>query len=235
MDRLDKRLAGTGKWSRKEARELIRSGRVRVGGEVCRCAEEKVPAEAVVEVDGAAVDGAGPVYIMMHKPAGLVSATEDPREETVLSLLPPEYQKRGLFPVGRLDKDTEGLLLLTDDGPLAHRLLAPKSHVDKVYYVEVDGVLDGQDVEAVREGMVLADGLHCLPAELEIGGPDGRNGWITLREGKYHQVKRMLASRGKPVTYLKRVRFGPLQLDPALPKGGWRSLNSEEIIRLFRQ
>ncbi len=231
MDRLDKRLAGTGRWSRKEARELIKAGRVSVSGNVCRNPEEKVPAEAAVCVDGQALDGPGPVYLILHKPAGLVSATEDPREETVLSLLPPAYQRRGLFPAGRLDKDTEGLLLLTDDGPLAHKLLSPRRHVDKVYYLEVDGVLDETDVQAARDGMVLADGLQCLPADLEILS-GGRSAHITLHEGKYHQVKRMLAARGKPVTYLKRIRFGPLNLDPDLPKGSWRPLSPEEIALL---
>ncbi len=234
MDRLDKRLAGTGRWSRKEARELIKAGRVSVSGAVYRSPEEKVSDDALVSVDGQALDGPGPVYIMLHKPAGLVSATEDPREETVLSLLPPEYQRRGLFPAGRLDKDTEGLLLLTDDGPLAHRLLSPRHHVDKVYYLEVAGVLDASDVQAAREGMVLADGLQCLPAELEVL-PDGRSGLITLHEGKYHQVKRMLAARGKPVTYLKRIRFGSLELDPNLPKGSWRLLSPEETALLQNQ
>ena len=139
----------------------------------------------------------------------------------------------GLFPAGRLDKDTEGLLLLTNDGPLAHRLLAPKSHVDKVYYVETDGVLDEADRSAVRTGVTLADGYVCLPGELEL--ISGNRAYITLREGKYHQVKRMLAALGKPVVCLKRVRFGPLVLDDDLPKGGWRALTEEEQMKLFRQ
>ena len=150
----------------------------------------------------------------------------------MLDLLGEEYQNIGLFPAGRLDKDTEGLLLLTNDGPLAHRLLAPRSHVDKVYYVEVDGALDESDAEAVRAGVTLADGYVCLPGELEL--LSGNRALITLREGKYHQVKRMLASRGKPVVYLNRVRFGPLVLDENLPKGGWRALTEGERQALFR-
>lgn len=234
MERLDKRLAATGLWSRKEARELIRAGRVTVEGAVCRAPEEKVEEDTPVAVDGALVGAHRPVYLMLHKPAGVVSATDDPRQPTVLSLLPPQYRAMGLFPTGRLDKDTEGLLLLTNDGPLAHRLLAPKRHVDKVYYVEVDGVLDRADVAAVEGGITLADGYRCLPGELELL-PGERSAYITLREGKYHQIKRMMAARGKPVTYLKRMRFGPLTLDPELEKGGWRALTEEEIQSLFRQ
>lgn len=234
MERLDKRLVGTGNWSRKEAKELTKAGRVAVNGQVIRQSDVKVNEDDLITVDGCPIESSGPVYIMLHKPAGLVSATEDAREETVLSLLPERYQKLGLFPAGRLDKDTEGLLLMTNDGPLAHRLLAPKSHVDKVYYVEVDGVLDGEDCAAVAQGMTLGDGYVCLPGQLEPL-EDGRSARITIHEGKYHQIKRMMAARGKPVIYLKRLKFGPLELDPHLPKGGWRALTEAEISALFRQ
>lgn len=233
MERLDKVVANTGEWSRREARELIRAGRVAVDGMPCRQPEAKVGADAVVSVDGRRISS-GPVYLMLHKPGGVVSATEDLREPTVLSLLPEKYSRMGLFPAGRLDKDTEGLLLLTDDGPLAHRLLAPKNHVDKRYYMEVDGCLNGEDCLAVERGLTLEDGYTCLPAVLEPQ-PGGRSAYITLREGKYHQIKRMMAARGKPVTYLKRLSFGPLELDPELPPGGWRALTQEEIKALFRQ
>ena len=234
MERLDKRLAATGRWSRKEGRELIRAGRVSVGGAVCRSPEAKVDEAAPVSVDGVPIGADRPVYLMLHKPAGVVSSTDQPGERTVLDLLGEEYQNIGLFPAGRLDKDTEGLLLLTNDGPLAHRLLAPRSHVDKVYYVEVGAELDEDDAQAVRAGMTLGDGTACLPGELELL-PGKRAAYMTLREGKYHQVKRMLASRGKPVTYLKRVRFGPLALDESLPKGAWRPLNEGELESIFRQ
>lgn len=233
-ERLDKRLANTGKWSRKEARELIRAGRAAVDGSVCRAPEAKVGENACVTVDGAVIGGAGPVYLMLNKPAGVVSSTDEPGAPTVIDLLGEDYQGIGLFPAGRLDKDTEGLLLLTNDGSLAHQLLSPKRHVDKVYYVEVDGVLDQGDVEAVRAGVALADGYICLPGELELL-PGGRSARITIHEGKYHQVKRMLRARGKPVTYLRRERFGPLILDPNLPKGGWRALTEGEKETLFRQ
>lgn len=231
MERLDKRLADTGRWSRKEARALVRAGRVAAGGAVCRSPEEKVAADAAVTVDGAPIGPRGPVYLMMNKPAGVVSSTGEPGERTVLDLLGEAYQNIGLFPAGRLDKDTEGLLLLTNDGPLAHRLLSPRRHVDKVYYVETEGALDESDVEAVRRGVVLGDGYACLPGGLELLSAESAH--ITLHEGKYHQVKRMLAARGKPVRYLKRVRFGPLALDESLPKGGWRPLTEQEREAIF--
>ena len=233
MERLDKRLAATGRWSRKEAREVIRAGRVSVGGAAVRAPEAKVGEADLVAVDGAPIGGSGPVYLMLNKPAGVVSSTSEPGERTVLDLLGEEYRNIGLFPAGRLDKDTEGLLLLTNDGPLAHRLLSPGRHVDKVYYVEVDGALDGADAEAVRRGMVLGDGCECLPGELELLSSNSAH--ITLHEGKYHQVKRMMAARGKPVTYLKRVKFGPLALDEGLPKGAWRPLNDGELKAIFSQ
>lgn len=234
MERLDKRLAATGQWSRKEARALIRAGQVSVDGQMCFAPDYKVAQDAPVTVNGVPIQTDKPVYLMLHKPAGVVSATDDPREPTVLSLLPPPYRQLGLFPAGRLDKDTEGLLLLTNDGPLAHRLLSPKRHVDKIYYLQVKGRLDEEDARAVARGITLADGYTCLPGQLNILD-SAQEAYITIREGKYHQIKRMLAARGKPVIYLKRVGFGPLTLDDSLPKGGWRSLTPLEIDALFRQ
>ena len=167
---------------------------------------------------------------MLHKPAGVLSATEDSRQKTVLELLPPELRRRGLSPVGRLDKDTEGLLLLTDDGELAHRLLSPKYHVDKRYYAEVDGLLGPADADAFAKGMTLDDGLVCLPAGLELCGSGACI--VTLQEGKFHQVKRMLAFRGAPVRYLKRLAMGPLTLDPSLETGAFRELTAAEVSAL---
>ena len=232
MERLDKLLANTRRWSRKEAHALIKAGRVRVEGVVVKAKDQKVPPEANLTVDGEPLGPTGPTWLMLHKPAGVVSSTEDPREQTVLSLLPEHFQRLGLFPVGRLDKDTTGLLLLTDDGPLAHALLSPRRHVDKVYALEVAGTLDTDDVAAFAAGMALAAGYTCLPADLELTGPS--QGLVTIREGKYHQVKRMLASRGKPVVYLKRLGMGKLKLDPALPAGAWRPLTPEELADLGR-
>lgn len=228
MERLDKILSSTGRWSRKEVKELVRTGRVTVDGHPAQSPEDKADRDrSELRVDGERISAAQYTYLMLNKPAGLVSATEDPREKTVLSLLPGHLQKIGLFPAGRLDKDTVGLLLLTNDGPLAHKLLAPKSHVDKTYLVRVDGRFDDADREAFREGLTLADGYRCLPAELELLG--GNEALVTLREGKYHQIKRMCAALGKPVVFLKRLTFGPLTLDEKLAPGEWRELTEGEI------
>ena len=233
LERLDKRLASTGRWSRREVKELIRQGRVLVDGVPAARPEDKVGEESAVLVDGRAVDCSPFVYLMLYKPAGLLSATEDPRQKTVLDLLPRHLRRRGLFPVGRLDKDTTGLLLLTDDGALAHDLLSPKKHVDKVYWARVDGRVDEEDRAALAAGLVLGDGLRCLPARLDPLG-DGSECRITLREGKYHQVKRMLAARGKPVLELKRLSMGSLRLDEALAPGQWRELTAFELAQLKR-
>ena len=231
MERLDKVLAATGRWSRREVKLLVKQGQVRVNGAAASSAEEKLdPETAVVTVGGQTVVLQKHTYIMLHKPAGVLSATEDSRQKTVLELLPPELRRRGLSPVGRLDKDTEGLLLLTDDGELAHRLLSPKYHVDKRYYAEVDGLLGPADADAFAKGMTLDDGLVCLPAGLELCGSGACI--VTLREGKFHQVKRMLAFRGAPVRYLKRLAMGPLALDPSLETGAFRELTAAEVSAL---
>lgn len=233
MERLDKLLAGTGKWSRREVKALVRQGLVRVDGRLAASTEDKLdPAAAVVTVAGETVSLCRFTYVMLHKPAGVLTATEDRKQPTVLDLLPPELRRIGLAPVGRLDKDTEGLLLLTNDGELAHRLLSPKYHVEKRYFARVDGELSAVDAEAFARGMTLGDGLECLPAGLEVL-PD-RVCIVTLREGKFHQVKRMLAARGAPVLYLKRLSMGPLTLDDSLAAGAYRLLRAEEILALYR-
>lgn len=233
MERLDKLLAGTGKWSRREVKALVRQGLVRVDGRLAASAEDKLdPAAAIITVAGETISLCRFTYVMLHKPAGVLTATEDRKQPTVLDLLPPELRRIGLAPVGRLDKDTEGLLLLTNDGELAHRLLSPKYHVDKRYLARVDGELSAADAEAFARGMTLGDGLECLPAGLEVL-PD-RVCVVTLREGKFHQVKRMLAARGAPVLYLKRLSMGPLALDDSLAAGAYRLLRAEEISALYR-
>lgn len=233
MERLDKLLAGTGKWSRREVKALVRQGLVRVDGRLAASAEDKLdPAVAIITVAGETVALHRFTYVLLHKPAGVLTATEDRKQPTVLDLLPPELRRIGLAPVGRLDKDTEGLLLLTNDGELAHRLLSPKYHVDKRYLARVDGELSAADAEAFARGMTLGDGLECLPAGLEVL-PD-RVCVVTLREGKFHQVKRMLAARGAPVLYLKRLSMGPLTLDDSLAAGAYRLLRAEEISALYR-
>ena len=233
--RLDKLLASTGRWSRREVKQLVKEGLVLVDGKTAASAEEKWdPEHAVIRVNGEEICFREHYYIMLHKPAGLLSATEDRHAPTVLDLLPPELQKRELFPVGRLDKDTEGLLLMTDDGALAHSLLSPKRHVDKVYFARAAGKLDEADCAAFAAGIELEDGLHCLPARLEILSSGAQSEvLVTLREGKFHQVKRMLASRGAPVTYLKRLSMGPLRLDEALERGTWRYLTQKETDALL--
>lgn len=233
MERLDKLLAGTGKWSRREVKALVRQGLVRVDGRLAASAEDKLdPAAAIITVAGETISLRRFTYVMLHKPAGVLTATEDRKQPTVLGLLPPELRRIGLAPVGRLDKDTEGLLLLTNDGELAHRLLSPKYHVDKRYFARVDGELSAADAEAFARGMTLGGGLECLPAGLEVL-PD-RVCIVTLREGKFHQVKRMLAARGAPVLYLKRLSMGPLTLDDSLAAGAYRLLRAEEILALYR-
>ena len=231
LERLDKLLAATGRWSRREAKELIREGRVLVDGRPARSAEEKAdPAAGEILVDGAPLGWQRFTYLMLHKPAGVVSATDDRRQRTVLDLLPPELRRRGLFPVGRLDRDTEGLLLLTNNGPLAHRLLSPRHHVAKRYSVRLDGPVGPADAAAFAAGMALGE-ERCLPARLE-GGRTPEEAFVTLHEGKFHQIKRMFLSRGRTVLYLKRLSMGPLSLDPSLAPGEFRHLSEEEQRKL---
>jgi len=235
--RLDKIIASTGRWSRREVKSLVKQGRVLVDGVIARSAEEKADPEAAeICVNGEVLIYRRYTWIMLNKPAGYLSATEDGRGATVLDLLPQELQKQNLFPVGRLDKDTEGLLLLTNEGGLAHDLLSPKHHVDKVYYTRVAGTLTEEDCRAFAEGMTLDDGLTCMPAGLEIiSTGEESEAYVTLREGKFHQVKRMLAYRGKPVLYLERLRMGNMTLDPALERGAFRFLTNEEVENLRKQ
>lgn len=230
MERLDKLIAAMGGYSRREAKELVRQGRVLVNGVPATAADVKAD-PACITVDGTALNYEKYTYIMLHKPAGVLTATEDRRRKTVLDLLPGELRKRDLAPVGRLDKDTEGLLLLTNNGELTHRLLSPKYHVDKIYYARVNGILQPSDCAAFAAGMVLPDGTQCRPAELEILSDN--ECLVTLREGKFHQVKRMLHSRGKPVLYLKRLSMGPLELDGELCPGAWRILTEKEVSELL--
>ena len=229
--RLDKILTDTGLCSRSQAREIVRRGRAAVNGIPCADPAEKFDPEAVsLTVDGEPVDGPGHIYIMLNKPAGVLTATRDPRKPTVVDAMPEEWKRRGLFPVGRLDKDTTGLLLLTDDGVFAHKVISPKSHVSKLYEAVVDGTPCEADFAAFREGILLRDGTQCLPAELiDLGG--GRV-QVEVFEGKYHQVKRMLGSRQMPVLHLKRLRIGGLWLDSSLAEGEYRRLTPEEIQKI---
>ena len=232
MTRLDKLIADSGAASRSEAKNLIREGRVSVNGTPARSAEDKYDEKNVnIWIDGESINCSKFRYILLHKPNGVLSATEDPKQETVIDLLPKELRKLGLFPVGRLDKDTTGLLILTNDGDYAHRVISPKHHVAKRYRAAVDGVLDESDVAAFAQGLVLSDGLECLPAELEIERPSV--GVVTVYEGKYHQVKRMFASRGKHVTALHRISVGALTLPGDLAAGGYREMQIDEAELVF--
>ena len=227
MERLDKIISATGKKSRREVKLLVKQGRILVDGVPAAAPEMKVdPAVSEILLDGENIGYQRFTYIMLHKPAGVLSAVEDKRQKTVLDLLPEELQRRNLSPVGRLDKDTEGLLLLTNDGELTHRLLSPRHHVDKVYYARVDGRLEAADCAVFAAGITLGDGLECMPAGLEILSDS--EALVTLQEGKFHQVKRMLAFCGKPVVYLKRLSMGPLRLDEALQPGEFRHLTEDE-------
>ena len=230
--RLDKLIADSGRASRREAKELVRAGRVRVGNIIASSAEMKVDADAsAVFIDGECIDYRKKRYIMMNKPNGVLSATEDSQQKTVIDLLPENLRKQDLFPVGRLDKDTTGLLFLTNDGVFSHSIISPKRHIAKVYRAAVTGILDESDIAAFEAGIVLSDGTECMSAKLEIERPSV--GLATVYEGKYHQVKRMFASRGKHVTALHRVSIGGLSLDSALKSGQFRELSEEEIKKIF--
>ncbi|RGU95109.1 rRNA pseudouridine synthase [Clostridium sp. AF15-17LB] len=232
MIRLDKYLADMGIGTRQEVKKHIRQGKVTVDGAVVRSPEYKVDEDSTVCCDGSRIRYEAFEYYMLNKPAGVVSATEDHGGKTVIDLIGGKRRK-GLFPVGRLDKDTEGLLLITNDGALAHRLLSPKKHVDKVYYVRVKGEVTEEDVRAMAEGIDIGDSASeewTKPAVLDIIS-SGRKSAVrlTIQEGKYHQVKRMFLARGKEVTYLKRERMGALVLDESLQPGEYRRLTEEEL------
>lgn len=234
MERLDKVLASQNIGSRKEVGGFIRKGSVTVNGTVIKKADTKVNAELdEICVNGIALQFKRYLYLMMNKPAGVLSAARDSRQQTVLDLLPAVYQRRRLFPAGRLDRDTEGLLIITNDGDFAHKMLAPKSNISKVYHARLNKPVSTEDIKRFAQGIVIGQ-LHCLPANLE---PFEKNNepWVqvTLCEGKFHQVKRMLAACGKTVLYLERVKIGNLQLDTCLGRGQVRELTAEEKIAVL--
>lgn len=230
-ERLDKVIANMGYGSRKDVKRFIKEGKVKVNNTTILESEFKVnPYEDEISFNGEEVIYRKYIYLMMNKPQGLVSSTEDPLTRTVIDLLSEEYLIYKPFPVGRLDKDTEGLLMISNDGKLAHELLSPKKGVDKTYYAEVDGYVAGKHIEDFKEGVVLEDGYKTLPATLDIiKGDVISKVHLTIQEGKYHQVKRMFESIGMQVIYLKRVSMGPLGLDESLELGEYRELIEEEI------
>lgn len=230
MERLDKFLCDCGIGTRSQVKQLLKAGRVTVDGVPEKDGSRKIsPESSEICLDGTALGTVGTVVLMLNKPAGFVTATEDKTEKTVMELIPAQYRKLDVKPVGRLDKQTEGLLLFTNDGDLLHRLISPKKQVPKVYYARHEGKADQADVRAFGEGMTLRDGTQCLPAVLEpLGEGESR---ITVCEGKYHQVRRMMAARDMHVVYLERQQEGTLTLG-ALPRGAVRLLTAEEIESL---
>lgn len=227
MERLDKFLCDSGAGSRSQVKLLLKAGRVWVDGRPEKDGSRKIdPDSQEITLDGEILGGKRRMVVMLNKPAGYVTATEDPVEKTVMELLPENMKHLELKPVGRLDKATEGLLLFTNDGELLHRLISPRKEVPKRYYAQHEGQAGPEDVAAFRQGLTLRDGTVCLPAQLEVLGPG--ESLITVCEGKYHQVRRMMASRGMHVTYLERRREGTLELG-SLPRGQVRELTREEI------
>lgn len=233
--RLDRILSEAGLATRSEARRAIADGRAAVDGVVITSPETRFdPETADIRFDGVPVRARKFRYFMLYKPEGVVSATEDAGSKTVLDLFPPELRRLGLFPVGRLDRDTTGLLLLTNDGALGHDATSPKHHVDKVYEFTADGMLDETDTAALAAGVTLRDGTICRPALLTLDPNDPTHGTLTLTEGKFHEVKRLLASRSAHVRTLKRLSMGGLTLDPALLPGEFRELTVDETAVLLQ-
>ena len=230
MERLDKFLCDSGAGTRSQVKQILKSGRVTVDSKTEKDGSRKIdPETQTVLLDGAVTRGQYRAVFLMNKPAGFVTATEDPVEKTVMELLPPEIRHLDLKPVGRLDKATEGLLLFTNDGELLHRLISPKKEVPKLYYARHEGIAGEADIAAFRDGLTLADGTKCRSALLEPLGPG--ESLVTVCEGKYHQVRRMMAARAMPVTYLERRREGTLDLGD-LPRGKVRELTGQEIRAL---
>ena len=230
--RLDKYLSGMGAGTRTEIKKAVKAGLVTVDGAVAKDPGMQVGGDSAVTFRGEPIVYEEFVYYMMNKPAGVISASDDSREETVVDLI-DEQKRKDLFPAGRLDRDTEGLLLITNDGALAHRLLSPKHHVDKRYYAEVSGTVTEDDVHAFADGLILPDGLECLPAKLEILRAGATSEVeVVIQEGKFHQIKRMFAARGMEVLYLKRLTMGPLILDDTLEPGEYRRLTEKELQSL---
>ena len=231
MERLDKFLCDCGAGTRSQVKSILKAGRVTVDGKVERDNGRKIdPQKQQICLDGQVLRQVGTVVVMLNKPAGFVTATEDRTEKTVMELLPAAYKHLDLKPVGRLDKATEGLLLFTNDGDLLHRLISPKKEVPKIYYAKHAGTAGEEDVAAFREGLTLADGTQCLPATLQPLGSG--ESLVTVCEGKYHQVRRMMAARGMPVDYLERREEGTLTLGD-LPRGQVRMLTEAEILSLL--
>ena len=235
MERIDKILSNLGYGTRKDLKKIVKNGMVQVNGITIKDSAMKVdPEKDKIVINGEEIFYREFIYLMMNKPAGVISATFDNKDETVIDLLEVEHQVFEPFPVGRLDKDTVGLLLLTNDGDLNHRLISPKWKVDKVYFAKIDQKVTEEDIEKFKHGITLDDGYRCKEAILEMqkASEEGSEIVLTIQEGKFHQVKRMFEAVGKKVTYLKRIEFGTLPLDEDLEEGEYRELTEEEIAIL---
>ncbi len=237
MERLDKLLCSQGTLTRSDAGRVIRRGRVTVDGVVCRQPAQKVDAaQQVIAIDGKPLDYQKHVYIMLNKPAGILCVSRDPKANTVVDLLPPDSRRKGLFPAGRLDKDTHGLVLITDDGDFAHEMLSPRHHIPKTYHAILDKLPDAAAIKAFCDGPTLEDGTQCLPAELTVlGDADEPLVEVVIYEGKFHQIKRMFLAVGCRVTWLKRVAMGGLELDESLEEGASRPLTEAERLSILHK
>ena len=233
LNRIDKIISENLCISRKDAKNLISTSRVKVDGIICKKSDEKVYDSSTIEVDNKKINCMKNIYIMLNKPKGIVSASEDSRNKTVVDILPEEYKRKNIFPAGRLDKDTVGFVLITDDGDFAHRILSPKNHIEKTYVAEIEKNLSDEDIEKFENGITLGDGTVCLSAKVRM--LEDNLAEIKIVEGRYHQVKRMFASLGNKVVSLKRTSKGKLKLDENLAEGECRLLNKEELDLIIQK
>lgn len=237
--RLDRMLSSQGIGSRKEIKQQLSHGNITVNGKVVKSAAVKVDTDKdIVRQGGKTITYSEYIYIMMNKPSGVISASNDPKAETVINLLPEELLRPGLFPAGRLDKDTEGFMLITDDGGFAHNILSPKRHVDKSYFAVIDGTLTDDDMSRFETGLDIGEGITSMPAQISFAESlsDGKAAYnVVIHEGKFHQIKRMFFALGREVLYLKRTAIGNLPLDDTLEPGDSRALSDEEIDKIARK
>lgn len=233
MERLDKVIASQGKYSRSEVKKLVKGGRIAVDGETVKSADMKIsPEKALITVDGENVGYKKHIYIMLNKPQGVISASNDSSQKTVVDLVPDELFRQGLFPAGRLDGDTRGFVLITDDGDFAHRILSPKNHILKTYHAVLEKPVTDEDIEKFKEGIELKDGTLCLEAQVRMIENEPPVAEIKIHEGKYHQVKRMFAALGNKVVDLRRIKMGNLCLDESLEEGQCREITDQELKKI---
>lgn len=231
MERLDKIIASQGQHSRSDVKKLVKQGRITLNSSCIKSADIKIdPDSAIIAIDGKVLNYKKHIYIMLNKPKGVISATEDPTQPTVIDLVPKEMHREGLFPAGRLDGDTTGFVLITDDGDFAHRILSPKNHIIKTYIATLQREVTADDIAAFRNGIELKDGTMCLEAEITPIPGSVPKAQVKICEGKYHQVKRMFAALGNKVLELKRIKMGELALDENLPEGQCREITVEELV-----